>query len=190
VLDLTLPRLSGTEACKRIRAQSPVPIIMLTARDTERDLVAGLESGADDYMTKPFSAAELIARARALLRRRELDREADTTQRTVGAISIDLVHDSVTVRGRKVTLTPSEFKILSLLASEPGVVFSRRQIMERLWESTHIGDEHACEVHVSSLRRKIGLGQSEPQPLVTVRGRGYMLTEPQQRPRPARPRSV
>ena len=139
-------------------------------------------------MTKPFSAAELIARVRALLRRRELDRGADQTQRTVGAISIDLVHDTVTVRGHKVTLTPSEFKILSLLASEPGVVFSRRQIMERLWDSTHIGDEHACEVHVSSLRRKIKLGPSEPQPLVTVRGRGYMLTEP--RPRPARPRHV
>jgi two-component system response regulator RegX3 len=184
VLDLTLPRLSGTDACKRIRAQSAVPIIMLTARDTERDLVAGLEVGADDYMTKPFSAAELIARARALLRRRELDRSADQTQRTVGAISIDLVHDTVTVRGRKVTLTPSEFKILSLLASEPGAVFSRRQIMERLWDSTHIGDEHACEVHVSSLRRKIKIGPTEPQPLVTVRGRGYMLTEP----RPARSR--
>ena len=84
----------------------------------------------------------------------------------------------MTVRGHKVTLTPSEFKILSLLASEPGVVFSRRQIMERLWDSTHIGDEHACEVHVSSLRRKIKLGPSDPQPLVTVRGRGYMLTEP------------
>jgi DNA-binding response OmpR family regulator len=190
VLDLTLPRLSGTEACKRIRAQSPVPIIMLTARDTERDLVAGLEAGADDYMTKPFSAAELIARARAVLRRRELDRGAGDTQRTVGAISIDLVHDTVTVGGRKITLTPSEFKILSLLAGEPGVVFSRRQIMERLWESTHIGDEHACEVHVSSLRRKIMPGPSEPQPLVTVRGRGYMLTEPQTRPRPTRPRTA
>ena len=192
VLDVTLPRLSGTEACRRIRAQSAVPIIMLTARDTERDLVAGLEVGADDYMTKPFSAAELIARARALLRRRELDRGgAEQTQRTVGAITVDLVHHTVTVHGRKVTLTPSEFKILSLLASDPGTVFSRRQIMERLWESTHIGDEHACEVHVSSLRRKIRPSPSEPQPLVTVRGRGYMLTEPRARPvRPVRPRGV
>jgi two-component system, OmpR family, response regulator RegX3 len=190
VLDLTLPRLSGTDACRRIRAASPVPIIMLTARDSERDLVAGLEVGADDYMTKPFSAAELIARARALLRRRELDRGAAKTRRTVGAVTIDLVHDTVTVRSRKVTLTPSEFKILSLLASDPGVVFSRRQIMERLWESTHIGDEHACEVHVSSLRRKIRPDPSEPQSLVTVRGRGYMLMAPQTRLRPARPRGA
>ena len=102
VLDLMLPRLSGLEVCKRIRAASPVPIIMLTARDTERDLLAGLEVGADDYMTKPFSAAELIGRVHALLRRRELDRPLDQTVRNVGPISIDLVHDKLEVRGRKV----------------------------------------------------------------------------------------
>lgn len=148
---------------------------MLTARDAERDLLEGLRVGADDYMTKPFSAAELIGRVRALLRRRELDRTSGMTVRTVGAISIDLVRDTVTVQGQKVTLTPSEFKILSLLAAEPGVVFSRRQIMERLWDSTHTGDEHACEVHVSSLRRKIKVGPAGAQPLRTVRGRGYVL---------------
>jgi DNA-binding response OmpR family regulator len=168
-----LPRLSGLDACKRIRAENTVPIIMLTARDSERELLEGLEVGADDYMTKPFSAAELIGRAQALLRRRELDRGSGPTQRSVGEITIDLVHDTVSVRGRKVTLTPSEYKILSLLAGEPGVVFSWRQIMERLWDSSHTGDEHACEVHVSSLRRKLVI---EPQPIVTVRGRGYKLT--------------
>ncbi len=157
VLDVMLPKLSGTDVCRRIRAESAVPIIMLTARDAERDLLEGLRVGADDYMTKPFSAVELIGRVHALLRRRELDRASDQTIRRVGAISIDLVHDTVTVQGQKVTLTPSEFKILSLLAAEPGVVFSRRQIMERLWDSSHTGDEHACEVHVSSLRRKIKL---------------------------------
>jgi len=175
VLDLMLPKLSGTDVCRRIRAENAVPIIMLTARDAERDLLEGLRVGADDYMTKPFSAAELIGRVRALLRRRELDRTSGKTVRTVGAISIDLVRDTVTVQGQKVTLTPSEFKILSLLAAEPGVVFSRRQIMERLWDSTHTGDEHACEVHVSSLRRKIKVGPAGLQPLRTVRGRGYVL---------------
>jgi DNA-binding response OmpR family regulator len=175
VLDVMLPRLSGLDACKRIRAENTVPIIMLTARDSERDLLEGLEVGADDYMTKPFSAAELIGRAQALLRRRELDRGSSRTERSVGEITIDLVHDRVSVRGRKVTLTPSEYKILSLLAGEPGAVFSRRQIMERLWDSSHTGDEHACEVHVSSLRRKLA---TEPQPIITVRGRGYKLTAP------------
>ncbi|MGZ4317552.1 MAG: response regulator transcription factor [Gaiellaceae bacterium] len=177
VLDVMLPRLSGTEACKRIRATSAVPIIMLTARDAERDLLEGLEVGADDYMTKPFSAAELIGRARALLRRRELDRPLDQMVRTVGPIAIDLVHDTIEVDGRKVVLTPSEFKVLALLASDPGVVFTRRQIMERLWDSTHTGDEHTCEVHVSSLRRKIESDPSDPRHLLTVRGRGYMLTD-------------
>jgi two-component system, OmpR family, response regulator RegX3 len=187
ILDVMLPKLSGTEACRRIRARSPVPIIMLTARDAERDLLEGLAVGADDYMTKPFSAAELLGRARALLRRRELDRLADHGVRSVGAITIDLVHDLVTVRGQKVTLTPSEFKILSLLAADPGVVFSRRQIMERLWDSSHTGDEHACEVHVSSLRRKIKLDPADPQPLVTVRGRGYLLAPIDRRSRVRRP---
>jgi DNA-binding response OmpR family regulator len=177
VLDLMLPRLSGTEACKRIRETSAIPIIMLTARDTERDLLEGLEVGADDYMTKPFSAAELIGRARALLRRRELDRQLDRMVRRVGPIAIDLVHDTLEVEGRKVVVTPSEFKLLALLASDPGVAFTRRQIMERLWDSTHTGDEHTCEVHVSSLRRKIESDPSDPRRLLTVRGRGYMLVD-------------
>jgi DNA-binding response OmpR family regulator len=176
VLDVMMPRLSGLDACRRIRAASPVPIIMLTARDTERDLLEGLEAGADDYLTKPFSAAELLGRVRALLRRCELDHVRKETVRRVGAISIDLVHDQVDVAGRKVVLTPSEFKVLSLLAGEPGVVFSKRQIMERLWGSTHIGDEHTCEVHVSSLRRKLELGTAHRRQLVTVRGHGYLLS--------------
>jgi len=156
---------------------------MLTARDSERDLLEGLRVGADDYMTKPFSAVELIGRVHALLRRRELDRASEQTVRKVGAISIDLVHDTVLVGDTKVTLTPSEFKILSLLAASPGVVFSRRQIMERLWDSSHTGDEHACEVHVSSLRRKIRLRPADPQPLRTVRGRGYVLVSGERRTR-------
>ena len=176
LLDLMLPRLSGTEACRRIRAASDVPIIMLTARDSERDLVHGLEIGADDYVTKPFSAAELVSRIAALLRRRRIDLDAGAnTTITVGGILIDLVSDTVTVDGTPVSLTPSEFKILSLLASSPAAIHPRRQIMEHLWGSTHVGDEHTCEVHVSALRRKIERDPSSPERLVTVRGEGYTL---------------
>jgi len=176
ILDLMLPRLSGEEACRQIRAASDVPIIMLTAKDSERDLLAGLEIGADDYVTKPFSAAELIGRVSALLRRRELDRAAnDQLVRTVGAIRIDLVRDEVSVDGKQVALTPSEFKILGLLAAEPGSAYTRRQIMEHLWGSTFTADEHTCEVHVSALRRKIERDPTAPERLVTVRGVGYAL---------------
>jgi DNA-binding response OmpR family regulator len=178
VLDVMLPKLSGTEACRRIRAQSSVPIIMLTAKDSERDLLEGLEVGADDYVTKPFSAKELIGRINAQLRRRELDRASSgELVQTVGGITIDLARDEVTVDGAKVTLTRSEFKILSLLASSPGTLYSRRQIMEHLWDSTFVGDAHACEVHVSSLRRKIEPQPGVPQRLRTVRGVGYVLNE-------------
>jgi DNA-binding response OmpR family regulator len=177
ILDLMLPKLSGTEACRRIRAGSDVPIIMLTARDSERDLVNGLEVGADDYVTKPFSAAELLSRISALLRRRKIDRVANgNVTLTVGSLVVDLVADTVTVDDEPVGLTPSEFKILCLLASAPDTIFSRRQIMEHLWGSTHIGDEHTCEVHVSALRRKIERDPSAPERLITIRGEGYSLT--------------
>jgi two-component system response regulator RegX3 len=178
VLDLMLPRLSGIEACRQIRAKSGVPIIMLTAKDSEREVMEGLDAGADDYVTKPFSARELIARIRAQLRRRELDHAASgELQRRVGGITIDLARDEVTVDGAKVTLTRSEFKILSLLASAPGTLFTRRQIMEYLWDSTYVGDAHTCEVHVSSLRRKIEPEPGMPRRLRTVRGSGYVLDE-------------
>jgi two-component system, OmpR family, response regulator RegX3 len=177
LLDLGLPKLTGTEACRRIRARSGVPIIMLTAKDSGLDLVLGLEVGADDYVTKPFSAEELLSRIRALLRRREIDRtDHGELVRTVGGITIDVLHDRVTVDGAAVALTPSEFKILILLASSPGAVFTRRQILEHLWGSAHIGDEHTSEVHVSSLRRKIETPDS-PKRLITVRGVGYKLVD-------------
>ncbi len=177
ILDLMLPKLSGTEACRRIRAGSDVPIIMLTARDSERDLVNGLEVGADDYVTKPFSAAELLSRISALLRRRKIDRLASgNVNLVVGGVTVDLLADKVTVDGEPVGLTPSEFKILCLLASAPDSIFSRRQIMEHLWGSTHIGDEHTCEVHVSALRRKIERDPTAPERLITIRGEGYSLT--------------
>ena len=172
ILDLMLPKLPGTEVCKRIRAHSTVPIIVLTAKDSERDLLEGLEAGADDYMTKPFSAKELVARVKALLRRCSLDREAQRdVVRAIGALKIDYFSDVVTIDGQRVPLTPSEFKILSLLATEPGSVFSRRQIMDHLWSEG--GNERTFEVHVSSLRRKIQCDAAER--LVTVRGVGYTL---------------
>jgi two-component system, OmpR family, response regulator RegX3 len=178
LLDLMLPKLSGREVCRRIRASSSVPIIMLTAKDSGRDLVGGLEAGADDYVTKPFSSAELLGRIRALLRRRELDRStSDALVRTVGGVEIDLLHDQVRVDGVRVALTPSEFKILNLLAAAPATVFTRRQILEHLWGSAHVGDEHTCEVHVSSLRRKIEPDSSGHRRLITVRGSGYKLVE-------------
>jgi two-component system, OmpR family, response regulator RegX3 len=176
ILDLMLPKLSGEDACRQIRSQSDVPIIMLTAKDSERDLLAGLDLGADDYVTKPFSAAELIGRVNALLRRRALDRAANKELvRSVGAITIDLLRDEVAVDGKVVSLTPSEFKILGLLASDPGAAYTRRQIMEHLWGSTFTADEHTCEVHVSALRRKIERDPASPERLVTVRGVGYTL---------------
>jgi two-component system, OmpR family, response regulator RegX3 len=176
LLDLMLPEMSGEEVCREIRTHSDVPIIMLTAKDSEREVVEGLELGADDYITKPFSAAELIGRVSALLRRRRLDRSSGSDMvRTVGGVSIDLVNDAVTVDGRPVALTPSEFKILALLANDPGSAFSRRQIMEHLWASRFTADEHTCEVHVSALRRKIEADPARPRRLVTYRGIGYAL---------------
>ena|SRR5918999_1718275 len=178
ILDLMLPRLSGTEMCRRLRTETAVPVIMLTAKDSEADIVVGLEVGADDYVTKPFRTAELLGRVRALLRRRELDREdTETAVREVGGIRIDVARYEVTVDGRRVELTPSEFKLLLFLAQAPDRVFSRRQIMEHLWNSSFVGDEHACDVHVSNLRRKIERDPAHPERLVTVRGFGYKLID-------------
>jgi two-component system response regulator RegX3 len=175
LLDLMLPELSGEEVCREIRSHSDVPIIMLTAKDSEREVVEGFDMGADDYVTKPFSAAELVSRICALLRRQRSDRGDTELVRTVGALRIDLVNDEVTVDGRPVSLTPSEFKILALLAGEPGSTYSRRQIMEHLWASRFTADEHTCEVHISALRRKIEDEPSKPRRLVTLRGIGYSL---------------
>jgi two-component system response regulator RegX3 len=176
VLDLMLPKLSGTEVCRTLRAESDVPIIMLTAKDSEVDRVLGLELGADDYVTKPFSAAELVSRVRALLRRRELDRRSSSAATVeAGGLRLDFARHEASVEGRPLHLTPSEFKLLALLAGEPGRVFTRRQIMEHLWRSPYIGDERASDVHISSLRRKIERDRGHPERIVTVRGIGYKL---------------
>jgi two-component system response regulator RegX3 len=177
ILDVMLPGMSGTDVCRELRSESDVPILMLTARDAEIDRVLGLELGADDYVTKPFSAAELLSRVRAILRRRELDRVNGTgaTTKKLGGLQIDLGRHEVTVDGDRVHLTLSEFKVLALLAETPDNVVSRRELMQHLWSSEHVGDEHACEVHISNLRRKIERDPSQPQRLVTVRGLGYKL---------------
>jgi two-component system, OmpR family, response regulator RegX3 len=176
ILDVMLPGVSGTEVCRELRAESDVPILMLTARDAESDRVLGLELGADDYVTKPFSSAELLSRVRAILRRRELDRaQSASTLRKLGGLQIDLGRHEVLVDGDRVHLTLSEFKVLSLLAEQPDNVVSRRELMQHLWASEHVGDEHACEVHISNLRRKIERDPSQPVRLVTVRGLGYKL---------------
>jgi len=173
VLDVMLPGVDGLELCRWIRNRSDLPVIMLTARGEETDRIVGLELGADDYVTKPFSSAELLSRVRAILRRRELDR--GTTTRKLGGLQIDLGRHEVLVDGERVHLTLSEFKVLSLLAEQPESVVSRRELMQHLWASEHVGDEHACEVHISNLRRKIERDPTQPERLVTIRGSGYML---------------
>jgi two-component system response regulator RegX3 len=177
ILDLMLPGLSGTEICRRLRAESPVPIIMLTARDAEADRVLGLEIGADDYITKPFSEVELLSRVRAILRRRELDRSGEPTARRLGGLSIDIVKHEVAADGRPVSLTPSEYNLLALLAGKPGRVFSRREIMQHLWQSSYVGDERACDAHISTLRGKIERDPPHPERIITVPGFGYKLIE-------------
>jgi two-component system response regulator RegX3 len=149
---------------------------MLTARDAELDRVLGLEVGADDYVPKPFSTAELVSRVRAIIRRRELDRaDRGAAVRDIGGLKVDFARHRVVVDGEAAHLTPFEFKLLALLAEHPEQVFSRRQLMEHLWESTWVGDEHAADVHISNLRRKIERDAANPERLVTVRGFGYKL---------------
>ena len=176
VLDVMMPKLQGTDVCRLVRNESIVPIIMLTARDSETDRVLGLELGADDYITKPFSTRELSSRIRAILRRRDLERSPSAGARLhAGDISIDLAAHRVSVAGRDVRLTPSEFKVLVMLAQSPNRVFSRWQIMEHLWDATYVGTARAADVHVSNLRRKIEDDASRPRRIITVREAGYKL---------------
>jgi two-component system response regulator RegX3 len=175
VLDLMLPGMSGTEVCRRLRAESAVPIVMLTARGAELDRVLGLEIGADDYVTKPFSMAELIGRIRAILRRRDLDRSGPGGTLRVGSLELDPLRHEARVGGEVKRLTPSEFRLLLLLAKDPGRVFSRREIMQHLWDSDYVGDQRACDIHISNLRHKLEPDPANPERIVTVRGVGYRL---------------
>jgi DNA-binding response OmpR family regulator len=182
VLDLMLPRLDGLEVCKRLRATSTVPIIMLTARDDELDKVLGLELGADDYITKPFSIREFRSRVRALLRRaRQPHVPVDDTDPRIEAngLAIDLSRRTVEVRGKPVTLTYVEFELLRTLAASPGRVFSRRMLLEALWKSADYRDPRTIDVHVRHLREKLEAEPREPEYILTVRGVGYRFRDSQ-----------
>jgi len=180
VLDLMLPRLDGLEVCRRLRAESTVPIIMLTARDDELDKVLGLELGADDYITKPFSIREFRSRVRALLRRAATSRTGEHDLDEVideGEVRIDLPRRTVNVRGQEVQLTFVEFELLSVLAASPGRVFSRRQLLERLRGGADYREPRTIDVHVRHLREKIEADPREPRLILTVRGVGYRFRE-------------
>ncbi|CAN5743531.1 response regulator transcription factor [soil metagenome] len=183
VLDLALPGIDGLEVCRQLRTFSDAYVVMLTARDSEVDTVIGLSVGADDYVTKPFSPRELVARIRAMLRRPRTvapvaggsESAAVTAPREFGALSVDVVGRQVFVDGAPVMLTRTEFDVLSALSSRPGVVFSRRQLLEAVWGDNWVGNEHLVDVHVGHLRRKLRDDPAEPRYVATVRGIGYRM---------------
>jgi two-component system, OmpR family, response regulator RegX3 len=176
LLDIMLPGMSGTEVCRQIRTTSQVPIIMVTAKDSEIDKVVGLEIGADDYVTKPFSSRELVARIRAVLRRRVPDVvNAGETTLTAGSISMDVDRHVVTVDGEVVKMPLKEFELLEMLMRNAGRVMTRGQLIDRVWGSDYVGDTKTLDVHVKRLRSKIEPNPAEPTMLVTVRGLGYKL---------------
>ena len=179
VLDIMLPRLDGLEVCKRLRATSTVPIIMLTARDDELDKVIGLELGADDYITKPFSIREFRSRVRALLRRARAPHTGDEQDERIehDGLVIDVPRRLVEVRGRPVQLTYVEFELLRTLAAHPGRVFSRRMLLEALWKSADYRDPRTIDVHVRHLREKLEAEPRTPEFILTVRGVGYRFRD-------------
>jgi DNA-binding response OmpR family regulator len=176
VLDLMLPGIDGVEVCRRIRAFSDAYIIMLTAKSDEVDKLIGLSVGADDYLTKPFSPRELVARVRAMLRRpRTSQPTGDVAVRRFGGLEIDPNGREVRVEGRPVELTRTEFDLLDTLSAQPNVVFSRRQLLEHVWGNDWFGDDHVIDVHMGNLRRKLGDDATDPRYLRTVRGVGYRM---------------
>ena len=179
VLDIMLPRLDGLEVCKRLRMTSTVPIIMLTARDDELDKVIGLELGADDYITKPFSIREFRSRVRALLRRARAPwpGEAEAERIEHDGLVIDIGRRTVEVRGEPVQLTYVEFELLRALAAAPGRVFSRRMLLEALWKSADYRDPRTIDVHVRHLREKLEPEPRAPEFILTVRGVGYRFRD-------------
>jgi DNA-binding response OmpR family regulator len=179
VLDLMLPKLDGLEVCKRLRALSEVPIIMLTARDDELDKVVGLELGADDYITKPFSIREFRSRVRALLRRASVVRPAVGDGNVIAAheLEVDLGRRTVEVRGTPVRLTYVEFELLRTLAAHPGRVYSRRMLLESLWGAADYREPRPIDVHIRHLREKLEHDPAAPEYILTVRGVGYRFRD-------------
>ncbi len=186
VLDVMLPGIDGISVCRELRADgenSDIPVVMLTARDDEINVVVGLEVGADDYVTKPFSPRELVSRVRAHLRRRGLDArkaEASSTAEKrleFPGLTVDLLRRQVVLGGKEVALTAREFDVLALLASHPGRVYSREQIMRHLWDGDFFGEARAADVHVQHIRRKVEPDPRNPRYVQTVRGAGYRFAE-------------
>jgi two-component system, OmpR family, response regulator RegX3 len=173
LLDLMLPGLPGTEVCREIRTHSTVPIIMLTAKDSEIDIVVGLELGADDYITKPYSTRELLARIRAVLRRRIEVEDFDEAILEGGRVRMDVDRHTVEVDGTPVPMPLKEFELLELLMRNPGRVLTRGQLIDRVWGSDYFGDTKTLDVHIKRIRSKIERQPSDPVQLVTVRGLGY-----------------
>ena len=178
VLDIMLPKIDGIEVCRRMRTRSQVPIIMLTAKDDEIDKVVGLEMGADDYITKPFSVREFRSRVRAALRRAEMGGRVNISEPIVaGDLEVDLERRAVKIRGEEVTLTYVEFEVLTALAASPGRVFTREVLLGRLWGDSKYRDPRTIDVHIRHLREKIEADPSSPEYLFTVRGVGYRFRE-------------
>ena len=175
LLDVMLPGMSGMEVCKKIRASSSVPIIMLTAKDSEIDKVLGLELGADDYVTKPYSSRELMARIRAVLRRQSSDHgdEQDKKALAAGPVRMDVERHVVTVDGEEVSMPLKEFELLEILLRNTGRVMTRAQLIERVWGADYVGDTKTLDVHIKRLRSKIEPKASSPRYVITVRGLGY-----------------
>jgi two-component system response regulator RegX3 len=174
ILDLMLPKLSGFDVCRAIRQASDVPIIMLTAKDAEADKVAGLELGADDYVTKPFSVRELVSRVRANVRRTRMSREAGTEETlSIGPVEMDVARHEVRIRGVPADLPPKEFELLETFLRRRGRLLTREFLIEAVWGSDYFGDSKTLDVHVKRLRQKIEADPHHPAHLVTVRGLGY-----------------
>ncbi|HET8601897.1 MAG TPA: response regulator transcription factor [Segeticoccus sp.] len=174
LLDLMLPGLSGQEVCRALRQRSPVPIIMLTAKDSEVDKVVGLETGADDYVTKPYSNRELLARVKAVLRRQTApEEELLPTRLAAGPVQMDIERHVVTVEDQPIALPLKEFELLEMLVRNTGKVLTRAQLFDRVWGTTHIGDGKTLDVHIKRLRAKIEPEPANPTYLLTVRGVGY-----------------
>ena len=173
LLDLMLPGLSGTEVCRALRARSNVPVIMLTAKDSEVDKVVGLELGADDYVTKPYSTRELLARIRAVLRRRGEPEDLAPATVEAGPVRLDVDRHVVSVAGEEVAMPLKEFELLELLLRNAGRVLTRGQLIDRVWGSDYVGDTKTLDVHVKRLRAKVEPEPATPRHIVTVRGLGY-----------------
>jgi two-component system response regulator RegX3 len=174
LLDLMLPGIPGTEVCRQLRAESSVPIIMLTAKDSEVDIVVGLELGADDYVTKPYSARELLARMRAVLRRyAQLDADLDDRVLSAGRVTVDIDRHTVAVDGKEIPMPLKEFELLEVLMRNAGRVLTRGQLIDRVWGTDYFGDTKTLDVHIKRIRSRIERTPGDPEMLVTVRGLGY-----------------